>query len=93
MPDQDRFGDHGAETSGLRQPHQSEDQMKQKNEEVAHPDNRSKAANRLISRQLWNSPCTRSSAEYRLPHRLFLLRAINRALGHHDCSPTGALLC
>jgi hypothetical protein len=43
MPDQDRFGDHVADTAGLRQTRQSEDQMKQKHEEVAHPDNRNKA--------------------------------------------------
>jgi hypothetical protein len=42
MPDQDRFGDHVAEPAGLSQPHHSDDQMKQKNEEVAHPDNRNK---------------------------------------------------
>ena len=44
--------------------------MKQKSEEVAHADNRNKAANRLISRQLWISPCTtvtRSSADLRWP--------------------------
>jgi hypothetical protein len=39
MPDQDRFGDHVTEPAGLSQPHHSDDQMKQKNEEVAHPDN------------------------------------------------------
>ena len=44
MPDQDGFGDKGAEPAGLRQPHQSDDQMKQKNEAVAHPDNRNKTS-------------------------------------------------
>ena len=43
MPDQDRFRDHAAKLAGPGQPHDSDDQMKQKNEEVAHPDNRNKA--------------------------------------------------
>jgi hypothetical protein len=42
MRDQDRFSDHAAKLAGLRQPHHSDDQMKQNNEEVAHSDNRNK---------------------------------------------------
>ena len=37
MPDQDRLGDHVMEPAGLCQSDQSDDQMKQKNQEVAHP--------------------------------------------------------
>jgi hypothetical protein len=38
MPDQDRFSDHAAKLAGPRQSHDSDDQMKQNNEEVTHPD-------------------------------------------------------
>ena len=48
MPDQDRFGDHIVEPAGLRQPNHSDDQMQQKNEEVAHPTILTRPANPLI---------------------------------------------
>ncbi len=47
VSDQHRFGDYATEPSGLCQPDQRNDQMKQKVQRIAHPGNRTKTSQAL----------------------------------------------
>ena len=52
------LGDDAPVSSGLDQADDRDDQVKQKEQEIAHLGNRTKSAKPLISRPMWNSPGT-----------------------------------
>jgi len=60
VPHKNGLGDDAPESSWLDQADDRDDQVKQKEQEIAHLGNRTKSTKPLISRPIWNSPGTAS---------------------------------
>src|SRR5215472_242975 len=63
MFDEQRLGNDGTEASGPCKPDDGDNQMKEKDEDIAHPGMVSKPEKRLILAQFSNSPWTPTSLE------------------------------
>jgi hypothetical protein len=62
VPHENGLGDYAPESSWLDQADDRDDQVKQKEQEIAHLGNRTKSTKPLISGPIWNSPGTGGSS-------------------------------